>query len=371
MKKKVIFTGVAIAFASAAQAQGTATLYGLIDTGLTFVSNQAGSARWAATSGTLSGNRWGVRGAEDLGGGLKAVFQLESGFDLNTGRLGQGGRGFGRQAFVGLSGSSWGALTMGRQYDSLVTYLAPLTANGGGAAGYFGHPFDNDNTNNSFRVNNSVKFSSPSYNGLQFGGLYGFSNRPGTGGPNNQAFSAGASYDNGGVTLAAAYVQLDRPGSAGGAVDDYNLLQSLTDEPTAPAYRQRTFGLGGSYAVGAAKVGAVWTQSVLDRLERAGSATSGSIKFNNYELNASYNIAPATTLTGMYTLTTGGMSGADKLRWHQFGLQADYLLSKRTDLYLAGAYQHVSSGGRAQLLGTGASDSRSQLAVTAGVRHRF
>ena len=120
-----------------------------------------------------------MKGDEDLGGGLRAVFQLESGFNLYNGRLGQGGRAFGRQAYVGLSGASWGAMTMGRQYDSLVTYVAPLTANGGGAAGYFAHPFDNDNTNNSFRINNAIKYSSANFGGFQFSALFGLSNSVG------------------------------------------------------------------------------------------------------------------------------------------------------------------------------------------------
>src|SRR5690349_17492332 len=91
----------------AAQAQNSVTLYGVIDTGLGYVSNanSNGDHLYGMINGTLSGSRWGVKGQEDLGGGLKAIFQLENGFDPGTGRLNQGGREFGRQAYVGLSGN--------------------------------------------------------------------------------------------------------------------------------------------------------------------------------------------------------------------------------------------------------------------------
>ncbi len=104
------------------------------------------------TSGSVNGSRWGLRGSEDLGGGLKAIFTLENGFGINDGTLKQGGRLFGRQAFVGLSSDQFGAVTLGRQYDSMVDYVGPLALTGTQYGGtQFAHPFDNDNLNNSFR----------------------------------------------------------------------------------------------------------------------------------------------------------------------------------------------------------------------------
>ena len=113
-----------------AHAQNTVTLYGIIDTGLTYVSNQGGGRFVGMTSGNESGSRWGLKGSEDLGGGLKTVFQLENGFNSTNGRLGQGGRMFGRQAFVGLSSDKWGTLTAGRQYDPLVDLIQPFQGDG-------------------------------------------------------------------------------------------------------------------------------------------------------------------------------------------------------------------------------------------------
>src|SRR5580692_10025460 len=104
------FCATSLAAVSVAHAQNSVTLYGVIDTGMAFVHNvanpsikNANTNQVASVNSSLSGNRWGMRGSEDLGGGLGAIFQLESGFKPSTGTSSQGGRLFGRQAFVGLS----------------------------------------------------------------------------------------------------------------------------------------------------------------------------------------------------------------------------------------------------------------------------
>ena len=119
---------LAVCAAGAAQAQSNVTLYGVLDGGLSYVSNVGGSKNFGTADGLQSGNRWGLKGSEDLGGGLSAIFTLENGFNLTNGGLGQGSREFGRQAFVGLSSKSFGSLTIGRQYDSVVDFVSPITA---------------------------------------------------------------------------------------------------------------------------------------------------------------------------------------------------------------------------------------------------
>ncbi|WP_256258783.1 porin, partial [Burkholderia ubonensis] len=118
MKKHVISAAALATFAASAAftapafAQNSVTLYGLIDEGFNYTNNVrvngVGKTNYQLASGYAQGSRWGLRGSEDLGGGLKAVFVLESGFDVNNGRLGQGSRMFGRQAYVGLSESRFG-----------------------------------------------------------------------------------------------------------------------------------------------------------------------------------------------------------------------------------------------------------------------
>lgn len=77
--------------AGIAHAQSSVTLYGVADDGLSYANNQGGKSSLQAVSGMPSVNRWGLKGVEDLGGGLKTIFTLENGFDLNTGGLAQGG----------------------------------------------------------------------------------------------------------------------------------------------------------------------------------------------------------------------------------------------------------------------------------------
>ena len=215
MKKNLIVTAIAAlaaSFAGAANAQSSVTLYGLVDAGFTYVNNvQAPEVadHFKNNSFSMTGNnvqmsRWGLRGSEDLGGGLKAIFTLENGFNVNNGGSLDGM--FSRQAFVGLSTNA-GTVTLGRQNDSVVDYLGPLSATGSWGGTYFAHPGNLDNLNgDTFRDNNSVKYSSANYAGFSFGGMYGFSNAAGSF-ADNRAYSVGAGYANGGLKLGAAYMQ--------------------------------------------------------------------------------------------------------------------------------------------------------------------
>ncbi|WP_133647821.1 porin [Paraburkholderia flava] len=379
MKKTLMVAALTGVFATAAHAQSSVTLYGLIDAGITYTNNQHGHSNWQETSGSVNGSRWGLRGAEDLGGGLKAIFTLENGFGINDGTLKQGGREFGRQAFVGLSSNQFGAVTLGRQYDSVVDYVAPLALTGTQYGGtQFAHPFDNDNLNNSFRVNNSVKYQSVNYGGFKFGALYGFSNQA-DGFANNRAYSAGASYNWGGLNLAAAYLQLNSNAGAPGAL---NTSGAVSSDNTFFAGRQRTWGAGANYAFGPATVGLVYTQTNLSQLTGIGSGASGqtngigfgggSARFQNIEANARYALTPALSVAGSYTYTKASLDGSHP-HWNQFNLQTAYALSKRTDVYLQGEYQQVnqSAGIDADINGLAASGNNKQVAVTAGLRHRF
>src|SRR6201985_2680973 len=128
MKKTLLLAGITSLCASAAYAQSNVTLYGLFDAGVTYPSNdqRQSGANVRATGNQTSGSRFGLSGAEDLGGGIKAIFKLESGFDPFNGTA-DNGRLFNRQGGAGISGPAWGAVTLGRQYDSSVDYLSPLS----------------------------------------------------------------------------------------------------------------------------------------------------------------------------------------------------------------------------------------------------
>ncbi|QSN61954.1 MULTISPECIES: porin [unclassified Caballeronia] len=378
MKKTLMVAALTGVFATAAHAQSSVTLYGLIDAGITYTNNQNGHSNWKATSGSVNGSRWGLRGSEDLGGGLKAIFTLENGFNIMNGQAGQNSREFGRQAYVGLSSNQFGAVTLGRQYDSVVDFLGPLALTGTQYGGtQFAHPFDNDNLTNTFRVNNSVKYTSANYAGLKFGAQYGFSNAAG-GFSNNREYSAGVSYNYGPLNIAGAYLQLNNgnnPLQAGGAVSN--------DAPFV-AGRQRIFGGGINYAFGPATVGFVFTQTMLDNATQISSVgtqgaaplnlTNGHVRFTNYEVNGRYNLTPALSLAANYTYTNSRIDGVAP-KWHQVDLQTAYALSKRTDVYLQGEYQHVSGTDGtnlgATINGVGVSSTENQVSATVGVRHRF
>lgn len=154
---------IGLLFAMPAMAQSNVSLYGVIDEGTDYTNNAGTGAAWKMQSGDALTNRWGLKGVEDLGGGLQALFQVENGFDASSGSLAQPNRMFGRQAFAGLSDSRYGTVTLGRQYDSVVDFVAPLTANGSWGGYLFSHPLDNDNTDDTFGVGNAVKYLSPTY----------------------------------------------------------------------------------------------------------------------------------------------------------------------------------------------------------------
>lgn len=383
MKKTLLAVAFGGTLSAMAHAQSTVTLYGLIDNGITYTNNQSGKSAVQMTSANIQGSRWGLRGNEDLGGGLSAIFTLENGYSLTNGNLGQNGRMFGRQAFVGLSDARFGTVTLGRQYDSVVDYLAPTSLTGTALGGtYFAHPYDNDNLDNALRINNAVKFASPNYSGLKFGALYGFSNSSAF--ANNRAYSFGASYNYGGLNVAAGYLQFN---------NDINSLQLGATAPgaqtgtyTFAAGSQKTLGAGATYTFGAATAGFVYTQTNLGSTLGGGvsPAQSGladglpfrgdSARFQNFEGNLRYNLSPTVTVAGSYSYTRANFGGGVRPNYNQVNLYADYMLSKRTDLYLISEYQHVSSNPyvTAYLNAlSSASSTRSQVAVSAGMRHRF
>jgi predicted porin len=382
MKKQVIALAVSAAFAAPVFAQNTVTLYGLIDEGFDYTNSVGGKSLSELQSGYAQGSRWGLKGTEDLGGGLKAVFQLENGFNVNNGKLGQGGLMFGRQAYVGLSNDTYGTVTVGRQYDSLVDYLAQTTANGNWAGYLFSHPYDNDNTDNSFRVNNTVKYASPSFAGFQAGGTYSFSND--TNFANNRQYSIGGQYANGGLLVAAAYLQANNPSSSAiGAINnggDENFL----------AKRLRVFGGGVNYTFGSATAGFVYTNtdltSPLSTTYISGSilpasGTLNALKFQNFEVNGKYQFTPAFFVGAQYVYTMesyDASSGSAKPKIHSVGLMADYNISKRTDFYVQGAYQKVAGDKTGSALdqayvpgAADASSTQNQVVFRVAIRHKF
>ncbi|MBU9563805.1 porin [Burkholderia multivorans] len=385
MKKSLLALVALGAFAGAAHAQSSVTLYGIIDEGFIFNNNAKGQHLYGLSSGVMQGSRFGLRGTEDLGGGLKAIFTLENGFDVNSGRLGQGSLMFGRQAYVGLS-SPYGTVTLGRQYDSVVDFVGPLEA-GDQWGGYIAaHPGDLDNFNNAYRVNNAIKYTSPSYAGFSFGGLYSLGGIAGQF-ARNQVWSLGAGYNNGPLVLGVGYLNARTPANFGGMFN--NGSTAATTAVTSPVYgayantanTYQVIGAGGAYTFGAATIGATYSNTKFKGFS-VGPFVNQTATFNNGEINFKYQLTPALILGAAYDYTQGSkINGSSAAKYHQGSLGVDYFLSKRTDVYVIGVYQHASGNtldangnvvqAHASINGLDPSSTSNQVAARVGIRHKF
>ncbi|RZF30578.1 porin [Paraburkholderia sp. UYCP14C] len=378
--------------AGVAHAQSSVTLYGVLDESIQYVNNSTphGGALFQMFGGNLQGNRFGLKGTEDLGGGLKAIFQLENGFDINTGKLGQGGRMFGRQAYVGLTHDAYGTFTAGRQYDPLVDMVQPLTGDN-----YFGSTFatpgDVDNNDNSSRTNNALKYVSPVFAGFQFEGLYALGGTAGSTG-SGQSWGAAATYATGPFSVAGGYFSMSNNRAT--AVVRTTGWTSTSDGmfdsnfPTAA-------GINAAYAtasrIGIASVAVQyvtgpWTGNLSysnAQYYHDGSSTFGQTqKYNVGRAYLGYQVTPAALVGIGYAYTKG--HGDSSATYNQVSLGGDYNLSKRTDFYLVGAWQHAS--GEQRVPGVGGtlesatasigsygnqSSTSNQVMVSLGIRHKF
>ncbi|MEK6347371.1 MAG: porin [Burkholderia sp.] len=377
MKNKLLSTcamlGASALATGAAYAQSSVTLYGIVSDSLAYLSNEAGHANWKTISGMAQNNRLGFRVLENLGGGLSAVATLENGFDVNTGKFGQGGRMFGRQAFVGLSSKQYGTLTAGRQYDVLWDYLDRIEpqALAPGLATSVG---SNDNIEGKFRYSNSLKYKSPEWRGLGFEAMYAFSNKAGDF-QQNRAVSAGVNYTLGNQRYALVYLNIDHPGTAnaaGAVSDDYSggAFQLFHASPLNAAVgvrNQRVAAGGADLDFGRARFAAIVSDVRYTYLDTT------SLHLDNADLVALYRLTPALTISAAYVYTLGHYGGiASNMHWNQGQLTLDYLLSKQTDLYLAANTIHASGDlAKAVLFLNAPSSSKSQTALVAGIRHLF
>ncbi|MEC5409845.1 porin [Paraburkholderia sp. MPAMCS5] len=409
-KKHVIYSAVILAIAADnAQAQSNVTLYGLIDSGINYVTNtQTGRNANGTLNGKSSvsmsdggvhgmfGSRWGLKGTEELGGGLKAIFTLESGFGANNGALAQGGAMFGRQAFVGLTGRA-GTVTVGRQYDITGDFLGPISpAMLAGISGCL--PGDVDGLGRSRRINNTIKYVSPTYRGMSFGAMYAPGGRTGdlTG---SQVWALAANYTLEDFSFAVGYFNArdpnlsafgNNPNSPGAASNNMGSIGSPTAAQVNPIYAgyasahtYETYSAGASYAIGHATLGLVYSHVAFSALGDLNAGPNpfgytGTAIFNNGTATLTYLLAPDTSVGLSYTYTHGGgVAGHDGSTYHQLTAAARYFLSKRTELYALGTYQiahgtdSLGQPAVANIELLSASSTNHQFAARAGIVHRF
>jgi len=363
--------------AFAQQTGSSVQLYGLLYSGVRHLDNVAGGSLTGLATGP---SRWGLRGTEDLGNGLSAHFVLESGFDPATGNLRQGGRAFGRQAFVGLNSKAAGNVSFGRQYDPLSAWIAPFTP-AGKWNGYMSHVGDTDNLNWSHRINNSVKYTSPVVGGVQVAAMFGLGEQAGSH-KENSTRSLGAIYKSDGFSLAAAWRDTYNPASA---VPDgnWNTILFPAVSPDSPASfravvpeKMTITGVGGDYTSGKFKVALSFTQNTYKKVELSAPTTQiGDVKYRNIDANITYSFTPSLQSGLAYVHTTGKVEASGfKPKYHQVNFMTNYFLSKRTILQLGLIHQKAAGGvENAYILfsSTSASSKNSQNMVLAGIFHFF
>ncbi|WP_322051943.1 porin [Paraburkholderia bannensis] len=391
MKKTTLALAATLASLAsvAAHAQSSVTLYGALDTSVAFFGNQAGKNGSGNTfqmmSGNVSPNLWGLKGTEDLGNGLSAIFKLESGFNIDNGEQKQGGRMFGRTAMVGLSSNTGGTVSLGRQYDPLIDLLQPMTddVNFGSA---FATPGDIDNYDNSYRTNNSVKYTSPNWAGLQVSAMYAFGGQAGSIGA-GQTWAVAAAYNHGPFGFGAGYFKANSNSGKAASFDgldpntDVNVDSSAISGGFVSANSLQIIRAVGNYNYGPFQVGVSYSN--VDYANYVSAAGSNSdTKFNTGQFFLNYQVTPMALLGFGYNYTKGSGNGVNA-SYNQFTLGGDYFLSKRTDIYVLAGYQkasgHTIDADTGALVNATASfgdfgndaTTNKQAMAMIGVRHHF
>jgi predicted porin len=358
-------------------AQSSVTLFGTLDAGLNYTSNAGGRSAVQIASIDQTISRWGLKGTEDLGGGLSAIFDLESGFNLESATSAYGSRLFGYESYVGLQSARFGTLTFGRQTDAITDTVGLLTANGNWAGWLFSHPLDNDNTDTTYHVNNAVKWASPIFHGATATMLIGLGNQAGSF-AQNRVLSAGVNYTYDTLSIAAALSHLSHPGStSSGAIasDDYSLQSNS----------QTTYGIGANYGIGHATLGLVYTHTNVNQATASLyvgdlGTPAPDIRFDNVELNLKYDVTPALFVGGMATYSRARINRAgvsSTTHWNQIGLMSQYSLSKRTTCYVQAVYQKVSGNDDSALSAAtipgsaGISSNNHQIVTRVAMTHSF
>jgi predicted porin len=354
---------------SPVHAQSSVTIFGLMDAGLSYVSNQGGSSSVKFADGIGAPNLLGFTGTEDLGGGLKATFRLVNQFSIGSGSVialqtnnasPTPSSIFPWEASVGLQSERLGSVTMGRQQDFMVdTLLATVGADSamyvGGLYNFRDGPFGGlklpdsppgeaynfDRMNGSEPLSNAVKYVSSEISEIKFGGMYAFGGAAGDF-SQNSASSFGASYSHGAFAAGAAYTTVKYAALAGGSIQNW--------------------GAGARYALGNSTLTALYTNT---------RNTGNSAVVNMVEIGDSYRVTPAFGLGANYMYMWGN-AGVDRNHAHQVTAVAQYSLSKRTMMYAETAYQITNSGAEAAIDGNfGPSSGRSQFIGRLGMQTKF
>ena len=344
MKKSLIALAV-LAASGAAMAQSSVTLYGVVDTGLTYSKGEESVYGMTHVGGNVN-SRLGFRGVEDLGNGLKATFNLEAGMGVDDGNnymdKDSNGMAFRRTSTVGLAGN-FGEVRLGRMLTS--SYLAVSRYDAFGDTGIGASlAWNGTETGYAPRTENAISYTSPNFSGFKIGAEYGFGEKQKA--RDSRYFGMGATYDNGPLSLGLGY---DR-------------LNSNTMDGLLAASDLKTVHLGGAYNFGVAKLLAFYKQSKV----------SNAPKFKTFGLGVSAPVGAAGEVRASYN---NYKISDDNGKADQLSLGYVHNLSKRTALYGTYSYIKNKDGLAFQLngamAGAGLKDGEKQHGLQLGVRHAF
>jgi predicted porin len=357
VKKKHLAAAAAAAAAfgatGAVQAQSSVTIYGLIDSGVEYLTNANANGASVArlSSGTMNTSRIGFRGSDDLGGGLKAIFQLENGFKLDNGGFdGEANQIFNRQSNVGLEGS-FGRVVTGRSFSTTYDFILPFDPMGYSAnyswvtsAGATGGRKDGMPTG----VSNLVKYQGE-FGGVKIGAMYGFGEVAGNA-RDSAKYGVGLGWGSGPFSVAATYDRVNSAAVTAGAAFD----------------KATTAHLAAGYQLSDA-----WKFNLGYRYYKKGLANgTAALRSDFFWGGATYKFTPALSLIGTvyYQNIKDVQKDADPI---MYSMRLKYAMSKRTDLYLSTAYAKAKNGLLVGLSRDDAGFGNSQFGMTLGMQHRF
>jgi predicted porin len=345
------------------QAQ-TVTLFGVLDAALERVDKVAPSGTAVHRMPSLTGSvpsRLGFRGQEDIGGGWRAVFTVEQGLTPDMGTVSQGGRGYGRQAFVGLTGPA-GQFSLGRQYTMLfwsileTDVMGPHLYGTGSLDAYIPNA----------RVDNSIAWRG-SFGPWTLGATYSLGRDAVNAG--NPAGTNCAGEGEGGDRACrewSALLKWDRPGwGAAAAVDSIRGGAGAFAGLTSPALKDRRISVNGYVKSGSLK-------ATLGLIRRDNDAPGAVAESDLWYAGLVYGVTPQLTLDGQWHRLDYQGSADGATLW---AARATYSLSRRTAVY--STWGRIANEGRLALsvsAGAGGSAPRAggaQQALAVGVRHAF
>ncbi len=366
-----VASALLFAAAGAVQAQSTVQVFGLIDLGVESVSNVGGGRSTLTRMPSLTGelpSRLGLRGSEDLGGGLKANFVLEAGLTVDAGGYAQGGRPWGRQALVGLSGA-FGSLSFGRQYTML--FWSILDADLLGPNLYSTGSLDAGVPN--ARADNAIAYKG-TFGGLTVGATWSLGRDAVNAGPSPAGTNCpGESTDSRACREVSWMLKYDTPAWGLALADDRQWGRTVGAAPDAvfggmnrSDKVDRRLSANGWAKWGGVKVGA-------GLIRRSNDGDAVKPKSDLIYLEAAWQASPALVIDGGWmTLRYKSVADVDATL---VALRATYSLSRRTAVYTQ--VGHIANDARSAVSVSGGAGGSNpapgvgQSGVNVGVRHVF